>query len=233
MLQKLKEDEEAEERPVAELGSLRNTDWVRRRGWAPGLCQDCAGAYTVSKPPQARLWVQLMRELRHGVKLKKVQEKQFNPLPTEYQLTPFEMLMQDIRARNYKLRKVMVSAARLARVSSLSCHCAGLDTATAHGLSALSQVDGDIPPRVKKDAHELILDFIRSRPPLKQVNANMRTPPWHGSAWPGVGGSHGCHPHSVCGSAPKLQPQLEVLSVCPTGVRAPAATAAPEAEDTP
>jgi len=54
-----------------------------------------------------------MRELRHGVKLKKVQEKQFNPLPTEYQLTPFEMLMQDIRARNYKLRKVMVSAAGL------------------------------------------------------------------------------------------------------------------------
>ncbi|KFO95632.1 Protein spire 2, partial [Calypte anna] len=120
MLQKLKEDEEAEERPAAELGSLRNTDW-------------------------ARLWVQLMRELRHGVKLKKVQEKQFDPLPTEYQLTPFEMLMQDIRARNYKLRKVMV--------------------------------DGDIPPRVKKDAHELILDFIRSRPPLKQVSTG--TPPWH------------------------------------------------------
>ncbi|RMC09371.1 hypothetical protein DUI87_14379 [Hirundo rustica rustica] len=115
LLQKLKEDEEEEERPAAELGNLRNTDW-------------------------ARLWVQLMRELRHGVKLKKVQEKQFNPLPTEYQLTPFEMLMQDIRARNYKLRKVMV--------------------------------DGDIPPRVKKDAHELILDFIRSRPPLKQVSAS-------------------------------------------------------------
>ncbi|GAB0195384.1 protein spire 2 [Grus japonensis] len=119
MLQKLKEDEEVEERPAAELGSLRNTDW-------------------------ARLWVQLMRELRHGVKLKKVQEKQFNPLPTEYQLTPFEMLMQDIRARNYKLRKVMV--------------------------------DGDIPPRVKKDAHELILDFIRSRPPLKQVSERRLRP---------------------------------------------------------
>lgn len=66
-----------------------------------------------------------MRELRHGVKLKKVQEKQFNPLPTEYQLTPFEMLMQDIRARNYKLRKVMVSTAGLppCRPPSLSpCH---------------------------------------------------------------------------------------------------------------
>lgn len=67
---------------------------------------------------QARLWVQLMRELRNGVKLKKVQQKQFDPLPTEYQLTPFEMLMQDIRARNYKLRKVMVRGT--GTVSSLS-----------------------------------------------------------------------------------------------------------------
>ncbi|XP_058432016.1 protein spire homolog 2 isoform X2 [Marmota monax] len=112
MLQKLGEDEPQVEKPPAELDNLGHTDW-------------------------ARLWVQLMRELRHGVKLKKVQEQEFNPLPTEFQLTPFEMLMQDIRARNYQLRKVMV--------------------------------DGDIPPRVKKDAHELILDFIRSRPPLKQV----------------------------------------------------------------
>lgn len=59
-----------------------------------------------------------MRELRHGVKLKKVQEKEFNPLPTEFQLTPFEMLMQDIRARNYKLRKVMVSRGPVVLCSS-------------------------------------------------------------------------------------------------------------------
>lgn len=30
-------------------------------------------------------------------------------------------------------------------------------------------VDGDVPPKVKKDAHALILEFIRSRPPLKKV----------------------------------------------------------------
>ncbi|XP_011385414.2 protein spire homolog 2-like [Pteropus vampyrus] len=84
MLQKLREDEPQAEQPQAELDNLGHADW-------------------------ARLWVQLMRELRHGVKLKKVQEQEFNPLPTEFQLTPFEMLMQDIRARNYKLRKVMVS----------------------------------------------------------------------------------------------------------------------------
>uniref|UniRef100_A0A452RKK9 Spire type actin nucleation factor 2 n=1 Tax=Ursus americanus TaxID=9643 RepID=A0A452RKK9_URSAM len=119
MLQKLRDEELQTEKPLAELDNLGHTDW-------------------------ARLWVQLMRELRHGVKLKKVQEQEFNPLPTEFQLTPFEMLMQDIRARNYKLRKVMV--------------------------------DGDIPPRVKKDAHELILDFIRSRPPLKQVSERRLRP---------------------------------------------------------
>lgn len=32
------------------------------------------------------------------------------------------------------------------------------------------QVNGDIPPRLKKSAHEVILDFIRSRPPLNPVS---------------------------------------------------------------
>ncbi|OCT56538.1 protein spire homolog 2 [Xenopus laevis] len=112
----------AEETEPDGLVNLQNTDW-------------------------ARLWVQLMRDLRHGVQLKKVREKTFNSLPTEYQLTPFEMLMQDIRARKYKLRKVMVG--------------------------------GDIPPKVKKDAHEVILDFIRSRPPLKPVSSRNLSPMPH------------------------------------------------------
>ena len=33
-----------------------------------------------------------------------------------------------------------------------------------------AQVNGDIPPKVKNDAHAVILDFIRSRPPLKPVS---------------------------------------------------------------
>lgn len=57
------------------------------------------------------------------MKLKKVQEQEFNPLPTEFQLTPFEMLMQDIRARNYKLRKVMVSRRALLRLPTCADHC--------------------------------------------------------------------------------------------------------------
>lgn len=33
------------------------------------------------------------------------------------------------------------------------------------------QVNGDIPPRLKKSAHEIILEFIRSRPPLNPVSS--------------------------------------------------------------
>ncbi|XP_059412529.1 protein spire homolog 1 isoform X2 [Carassius carassius] len=107
------------EEPVKDLNELQNADW-------------------------ARFWVQVMRDLRHGVKLKKVQERQYNPLPIEFQLTPYEMLMDDIRSKRYKLRKVMVN--------------------------------GDIPPRLKKSAHEVILEFIRSRPPLNPVSARKLKP---------------------------------------------------------
>ena len=62
----------------------------------------------------ARFWVQVMRDLRNGVKLKKVQQRQYNPLPIEYQLTPYEMLMDDIRCKRYTLRKVMVSTQTVA-----------------------------------------------------------------------------------------------------------------------
>ncbi|XP_061429129.1 protein spire homolog 1-like isoform X5 [Lethenteron reissneri] len=86
----------------------------------------------------ARLWGQVMRELRHGVKLKKVAAmRPYSGLPIEFQFTPYEMLMDDIRAKRYNLRKVMVN--------------------------------GDIPQRVRKSAHDVILEFIRSRPPLNPV----------------------------------------------------------------
>lgn len=62
-----------------------------------------------------------MRDLRNGVKLKKVQERQYNPLPIEYQLTPYEMLMDDIRSKRYTLRKVMVSQENHLNLSTLKC----------------------------------------------------------------------------------------------------------------
>ncbi|XP_045705917.1 protein spire homolog 1 isoform X2 [Phyllostomus hastatus] len=117
-LKKIQEMEKSDESNT-DLEELKNIDW-------------------------ARFWVQVMRDLRNGVKLKKVQERQYNPLPIEYQLTPYEMLMDDIRSKRYTLRKVMVN--------------------------------GDIPPRLKKSAHEIILDFIRSRPPLNPASARKLKP---------------------------------------------------------
>ncbi|XP_045043612.2 protein spire homolog 1 isoform X1 [Desmodus rotundus] len=117
-LKKIQEMETSDESNT-DLEELKNIDW-------------------------ARFWVQVMRDLRNGVKLKKVQERQYNPLPIEYQLTPYEMLMDDIRSKRYTLRKVMVN--------------------------------GDIPPRLKKSAHEIILDFIRSRPPLNPASARKLKP---------------------------------------------------------
>ncbi|KAI2586208.1 SPIRE1 isoform 12, partial [Pan troglodytes] len=72
-LKKIQEMEKSDESST-DLEELKNADW-------------------------ARFWVQVMRDLRNGVKLKKVQERQYNPLPIEYQLTPYEMLMDDIRCK--------------------------------------------------------------------------------------------------------------------------------------
>ena len=47
--------------------------------------------------------MQCMGDLRTGVKLKKVN---LSKTPIEFELTPYEILMDDIRSRNYKLRKV-------------------------------------------------------------------------------------------------------------------------------
>lgn len=90
----------------------------------------------------ARFWVQVMGELRTGVKLKKVN---FSKAPIEYELTPYEILMKDIRNYKYNLRKIMIN--------------------------------NDVPSRVSKDAHALILEFIRSRPPLKKASDRKLAPP--------------------------------------------------------
>ncbi|CAL1530263.1 unnamed protein product [Lymnaea stagnalis] len=91
----------------------------------------------------ACLWVQVTRSLRQGVRLKKVEHVSLPPL--EYELTPFEMLLEDIRSRRYTLNKISVD-------------------------------NGQIPHKVKDDAHAYILDFIRSRPPLKKVDDRKLKP---------------------------------------------------------
>lgn len=94
----------------------------------------------------ARMWMQVIRDLRAGVKLKTVSADDKENRCTEYELTPYEMLLEDIRARRYKLKHVNVE-----------------DT----------NVNSS---KLKKDAHELILEFIRSRPPLVPVSRRNLPP---------------------------------------------------------
>lgn len=63
---------------------------------------------------------------------------------TEFELTPYEMLLDDIRCQRYKLKHV--------------------------------ETNGDILQKVKKDAHDLIFEFIRSRPPLVPASRRKLAP---------------------------------------------------------
>lgn len=103
--------------------------------------------------------MQVIHELRHGIKLRKVSTgvsestseivtaassvSSTSPIKAtrrniEYELTPFEILLDQIRARRYHLKKVSLE--------------------NKHSIGAA----------IKKDARDIILDFIRSRPPLKK-----------------------------------------------------------------
>jgi hypothetical protein len=55
---------------------------------------------------KARLWMQIIHELRNGIKLRKVSESEKYKRHIEYELTPFEILLDQIRTRQYRLRKV-------------------------------------------------------------------------------------------------------------------------------
>ncbi|XP_047352442.1 protein spire isoform X2 [Vespa velutina] len=94
----------------------------------------------------ARFWVQVISELRKGVKLKKVEANlqsrgQGQRRGAEFELTPYEILMDDIRERRYRLKKTPSPT-----------------------------------PYSKKDVHAIILEFIRSRPPLKKASERQLPP---------------------------------------------------------
>ncbi|XP_053202580.1 protein spire homolog 2-like [Panonychus citri] len=110
-------------------------------------CTDSSGAVisiaNLGLADWARLWMQVIQELRQDVKLKKVH---LTEKPSfEFELTPFEMLLDDIRSRRYKLNKVIVNESA--------------------------------PSRVPKNAHDIILEFIRSRPPLVPASKRKLPPP--------------------------------------------------------
>ncbi|XP_076642892.1 spire type actin nucleation factor isoform X4 [Halictus rubicundus] len=118
---------------VQNLDTLDFIDWTDIRIW---------------RAIQARFWVQVIQELRKGVKLKKVEANlgaksapRGHGKGEEFELTPYEVLMDDIRKRRYRLRKTPSPS-----------------------------------PHLRKDAHAIILEFIRSKPPLKKASERQLPP---------------------------------------------------------
>lgn len=117
---------------------------------------------------KARLWMQIIHELRNGIKLRKVSESERCKRHIEYELTPFEILLDQIRTRQYRLRKV--SDVRITYINLL--------------INILSKIVSlflktECTIQLKKSPRDIILDFIRSRPTLKPVSLNTlnKTPP--------------------------------------------------------
>ena len=55
--------------------------------------------------------MQVLQQLRRGVKLKEAEAgetRQRHRIPIEYELTPYEILMDDIRLRKFTLKEVLV-----------------------------------------------------------------------------------------------------------------------------
>lgn len=110
----------------------------------------------------AQLWLQVMRELRQGVSLRHVDHAKLPPVT--YELSPYEILLKDIRSKRHTLTHVAITA------------------------------------QVKKDAHDMILEFIRSRPPLSK--ASLRKMKQHPKKSPSLHDSL----LSEIRSSPKLKP---------------------------
>ena len=125
---------------TAFLQQLYNGTALLSQSWGQGLgSTNWVLLQNLQEAQWAQLWLQVMRELRRGVTLKHVSCQKLPPL--SYELTPYEMLLNDIRYKRYNLSPVCITA------------------------------------EVKKDAHDVILEFIRSRPPLSKSSERKMNPP--------------------------------------------------------
>jgi len=114
------------------LRQLYNGQTLMSQCWGKGIgLTNWAYLQSLHASEWAKLWLQAMRELRQGVTLRHVVHAKLPPV--SYELTPFEMLLDDIRYQRFQLNPVTVTSSKK-----------------------------------KEDAHDIILDFIRSRPPLSK-----------------------------------------------------------------
>lgn len=127
------------------LRQLYNGSTLVSQSWGRGTgLTNWAYLQSLHASEWAKLWLQAMRELREGVTLRHVAHAKLPPV--SFEMTPFEMLLDDIRYHRFQLNHVSVTT-----------------------------------QRKKEDAHDIILDFIRSRPPLSKTSDRKMNPKPKGS----------------------------------------------------
>ncbi|XP_040185981.1 protein spire homolog 2-like [Rana temporaria] len=104
------------------------------------------------------LWKGVMKELRVGLRLcsKRCSKSQ----PVEYQLAPYEMLMEDIRCKKYTLRKVQDSDLSSSRSNKSEENVVILDL--LRSLKPASERKLKEKPHEEPSLHELLMSEIKS-----------------------------------------------------------------------
>ncbi|XP_069809025.1 protein spire homolog 1-like [Dendropsophus ebraccatus] len=116
-------------------------------------------------------WNKVMNEVRLGVSLRRVDQRLYTALPLEYKLTPYELLMDDIRAKRYVLRPVK----ECDQNKSSKSEDAILDLIRTHTLKPASARKLKERSQEEPSLHDLLMSEIKSSKTLRSTSDIHRT----------------------------------------------------------
>ncbi|XP_073537647.1 protein spire homolog 1-like [Phyllobates terribilis] len=112
------------------------------------------------------LWSDVMNELSLGVNLRRIDQRSYNALPIVYTLTPYELLMDDIRSKRYTLRPVKEHDLNK---SSRSEENVILDLIRTHTLKPASERKLKERSQEEPSLHDLLMSEIKSSKTLRST----------------------------------------------------------------
>ncbi|KAE8574618.1 hypothetical protein XENTR_v10003508 [Xenopus tropicalis] len=117
------------------------------------------------------LWSNVIKELRLGIRLRNSKDRSYVGLPAEYELTPYELLMNDIRAKRYTLREVKESQKRK---MSESVENFIMDFIRLQPLRPASERKLKEKSQEEPSLHELLMTEIKSGKKLRATRRRKR-----------------------------------------------------------
>ncbi|KAM4691953.1 protein spire homolog 1-like [Rhinophrynus dorsalis] len=112
------------------------------------------------------LWSNVIKELRLGIRLRNAKERSYDELPVESSLTPYELLMNDIRSKKYKLREVKDSEKNRTSDSNENFI---MDFIRSQPLRPASERKLKERSQEEPSLHELLMNEIKSAKKLRST----------------------------------------------------------------